>query len=128
MLIRSQDKTTLVTFENIVINIHNLNINNINGKEIICWSQMNPGEDEYIPLGYYSTEEKAMKVLDMIQEAYSENETLKTISTGALTTILTKNYETPEDVDFNTEMLKNHTKIMEKSEVFQMPADSEVEV
>ena len=65
MLIRSQDKTTLVKFENIVINI-----NNINGKEIICWSQMNPGEDEYIPLGYYSTKEKAMKVLDMIQEAY----------------------------------------------------------
>lgn len=42
MLIRSQDKTTLVKFENIVININNININNINGKEIICWSQMNP--------------------------------------------------------------------------------------
>ena len=70
MLIRSQDKTTLVKFENIVININNLNINNINGKEIICWSQMNPGEDEYIPLGYYSAKAKAMKVLDMIQDAY----------------------------------------------------------
>ena len=41
MLIRSQNKISLVKFENIVINI-----NNINGKEIICWSQMNPGEDE----------------------------------------------------------------------------------
>lgn len=65
MLIRSQDKTALVKFENIVINI-----NNINDKEIICWSQMNSGEDEYISLGHYSTKEKAMKVLDMIQEAY----------------------------------------------------------
>lgn len=65
MLIRSQNKISLVKFENIVINI-----NNINGKEIICWSQMNPGEDEYISLGHYSTKEKAMKVLDMIQEAY----------------------------------------------------------
>ena len=65
MLIRSQDKMSLVKFENIVVNI-----NNINGKEIICWSQMNPGEDEYISLGYYSTKAKAMKVLDMIQEAY----------------------------------------------------------
>lgn len=64
MLIRSQNKTALVKFENIVINI-----NNINGKEIICWSQMNPGEDEYISLGHYSAREKAMKVLDMIQEA-----------------------------------------------------------
>ena len=65
MLIRSQNKIYLVKFENIVINI-----NNINGKEIICWSQMNPGEDEYISLGHYSTKEKSMKVLDMIQEAY----------------------------------------------------------
>ena len=40
MLIRSQDKMSLVKFENIVVNI-----NNINGKEIICWSQMNSGED-----------------------------------------------------------------------------------
>ena len=38
MLIRSQDRMSLVKFENIVVNI-----NNINGKEIICWSQMNPG-------------------------------------------------------------------------------------
>lgn len=65
MLIRSQNKMFLVKFENIVINI-----NNINGKEIICWSQMNPGEDEYISLGHYSTKAKAMKVLDMIQNAY----------------------------------------------------------
>ena len=65
MLIRSQNKITLVKFENIVVNI-----NNINGKEIICWSQMNPGEDEYILLGEYSTKAKAMKVLDMIQGAY----------------------------------------------------------
>lgn len=64
MLIRSQNKISLVKFENIVINI-----NNINGKEIICWSQMNPGEDEYISLGHYSAKAKAMKVLDMIQEA-----------------------------------------------------------
>lgn len=31
---------------------------------------MNPEEDEYISLGHYSTKAKAMKVLDMIQEAY----------------------------------------------------------
>ena len=77
MLIRSQNKISLVRVENIVINI-----NNINDKEIICWSQMNPREDEYIPLGHYSTREKAIKVLDMIQEAYERYEYEKVFKTG----------------------------------------------
>ena len=94
MLIRSQNKMSLVKFENIVINI-----NNINGKEIICWSQMNPGEDEYISLGYYSTKAKAMKVLDMIQEAYCEFMAVR-----------------------NDDMWNG------KESIFQMPEDSEVEV
>ena len=94
MLIRSQDKMSLVKFENIVVNI-----NNINGKEIICWSQMNPGEDEYISLGHYSTKAKAMKVLDMIQEAYC-----KFMS------------------------VKNDDAWGGKESVFYMPADSEVVV
>lgn len=128
MLIRSQDKTTLVTFENIVINIHNLNINNINGKEIICWSQMNPGEDEYIPLGYYSTEEKAMKVLDMIQEAYMDFEASKITSTGLATAAYTGSYDTPESVACGIKALKGYAEAIRESVVFQMPADSEVEV
>lgn len=94
MLIRSQNKISLVKFENIVINI-----NNISGKEIICWSQMNPGEDEYISLGHYSTKAKAMKVLDMIQEAYC-----KFMS------------------------VKNDDAWSGKESVFYMPADSEVEI
>lgn len=94
MLIRSQNKMSLVKFENIVVNI-----NNINGKEIICWSQMNPGEDEYISLGRYSTKAKAMKVLDMIQEAYC-----KFMS------------------------VKNDDAWSGKESVFYMPEDSEVEI
>lgn len=94
MLIRSQNKITLIKFENIVINI-----NNINGKEIICWSQMNPGEDEYISLGHYSTKAKAMKVLDMIQKAYC-----KFMS------------------------VKNDDAWSGKESVFYMPEDSEVEI
>lgn len=66
MLIRSQDKTALVKFENIVINLKLPDSLNV-----ICWSlqdaQRNGG---YLILGKYSTKEKAMKVLDMIQEAY----------------------------------------------------------
>lgn len=101
MLIRSQDKMSLVKFENIVVNI-----NNINGKEIICWSQMNPGEDEYISLGHYSTKAKAMKVLDMIQEAYSEYQIMLNFSVSYL-------HEFKEKTDGFA--------------IFQMPEDSEVE-
>lgn len=89
MLIRSQDKMSLVKFENIVVNI-----NNINGKEIICWSQMNPGDDEYISLGYYSTKAKALKVLDMIQEAYERYEYEKAFKTGLT---LFETFQMPED-------------------------------
>lgn len=66
MLIRSQDKTALVKFENIVINLKLPDSLNI-----ICWSlqdaQRNGG---YFVLAEYSTKAKAMKVLDMIQGAY----------------------------------------------------------
>ncbi len=101
MLIRSQNKMSLVKFENIVVNI-----NNINGKEIICWSQMNPGEDEYISLGHYSAKAKAMKVLDMIQEAYSEYQIMLNFSVSYL-------HEFKEKTDGFA--------------IFQMPEDSEVE-
>lgn len=122
MLIRSQDKMSLVKFENIVINI-----NNIDGKEIICWSQMNPGEDEYISLGHYSTKEKAMKVLDMIQEAYMDFEAAKITSTGMSAAAFTGSYDTPESVAAGIKVLKDYAEVIRESVVFQMPEDSEVE-
>ena len=118
MLIRSQDKMSLVKFENIVVNI-----NNINGKEIICWSQMNPGEDEYISLSHYSTKTKAMKVLDMIQEAYGDaklNEIL-------LPDVCKSANESQMGKD-NTLIAKTIRKDFMKKMIFQMPADSEVVV
>lgn len=121
MLIRSQNKMSLVKFENIVINI-----NNINGKEIICWSQMNPGEDEYILLGHYSNKAKAMKVLDMIQEAYMKFEASKIISTGLAGATYTGSYDTPESVAAGIKVLKDYTELIRESVVFQMPEDSEV--
>lgn len=113
MLIRSQDKMSLVKFENIVINI-----NNINGKEIICWSQMNPGEDEYISLGHYSTKEKAMKVLDMIEEAYAEYEMFLQTFMGIASVRVTTTEK---------EILDKKKKDIKKKAIFQMPQDSEVE-
>lgn len=117
MLIRSQNKMSLVKFENIVINI-----NNINGKEIICWSQMNPGEDEYISLGHYSTKAKAMKVLDMIQEAYGDSEYTKYVipEVCRILSMKPKTEENKAHAGELGEMLKNGM-------TFQMPEDSEVE-
>lgn len=122
MLIRSQNKMSLVKFENIVINI-----NNINGKEIICWSQMNPGEDEYISLGNYSTKAKAMKVLDMIQEAYMDYKSGEIIGSGLAGSAYTGNYDTKESVAHGIAVLKGYGNEIRKSILFQMPEDSEVE-
>lgn len=116
MLIRSQNKMFLVKFENIVINI-----NNINDKEIICWSQMNPREDEYIPLGHYSTRAKAMKVLDMIQEAYAEYKITCTFLTG-----FTGNRLIAESNNIRVNGFEEIVKSFKKNMVFHMPENSEV--
>ena len=68
MLIRSQDKTALVKFENIVINLKLPDSLNI-----ICWSLQDAQRSGgYFILGTYSAKAKVMKVLDMIQEAYCD--------------------------------------------------------
>lgn len=66
MLIRSQDKTALVRFENIVVNLKLPD-----SLKVICWSWQDAQRSgEYFVLGKYSTKAKAIKILDMIQEAY----------------------------------------------------------
>nr|DAY91182.1 MAG TPA: hypothetical protein [Caudoviricetes sp.] len=118
MLIRSQNKMSLVKFENIVINI-----NNINGKEIICWSQMNPGEDEYISLGHYSAKAKAMKVLDMIQEAYADAALIPMAVPN-----IGKMFAEASASKENELLAEAIGKALTNKMVFQMPEDSEVEV
>lgn len=118
MLIRSQNKMSLVKFENIVINI-----NNINGKEIICWSQMNPGEDEYISLGHYSTKAKAIKVLDMIQEAYAD----AALIPMAVPNIVKILVEAPAAKE-NELLAEAIGEALMKKMVFQMPEDGSVEI
>lgn len=89
MLIRSQDKAALVNLDNQVLNIEYER----DGEYTIYASCKH-----YSTLGTYSSEEKAIKVLDMIQAAYEKYEYEKVFKTG--TTLL---------------------------ETFQMPDDSEVE-
>lgn len=110
MLIRSQDKRMIVNFDN------------------ICTVSTFPekdSEDIYVEdgtgslmVGRYSTKEKAMKVLDMIQEAYADEKLVD------YTTYLQR--KEIEKMDDST-ILALRNELMKKA-VFQMPEDSEVEV
>lgn len=115
MLIRSQDKRMIVKFDN------------------ICTVSAFPekdSEDIYIEdgtgslmVGRYSTKEKAMKVLDMIQDAYADaklNEIL-------LPDVCKSANESQREKD-NTLIAKTIRKDFMKKMIFQMPEDSEVEV
>lgn len=119
MLIRSQDKTALVKFENIVISTEFPD-----SLKVICWSlqdtQRNGG---YSILGEYSTKAKAMKVLDMIQEAYEEYKITCTFLTG-----FTGHRAIVESNDIRVNGYEELIKSFKKNMVFQMPEDSEVEV
>ena len=115
MLIRSQDKRMIVNFDN------------------ICTVSAFPekdSEDIYVEdgagslmVGRYSTKEKAMKVLDMIQEAYEEYKITCTFLTG-----FTGHRAIVESNDIQVNGFKELVKSFKKNMVFQMPEDSEVEV
>lgn len=115
MLIRSQDKRMIVNFDN------------------ICTVSAFPekdSEDIYVEdgtgslmVGRYSAKEKAMKVLDMIQDAYADaklNEIL-------LPDVCKSANESQRGKD-NTLIAKTIRKDFMKKMIFQMPEDSEVEV
>lgn len=118
MLIRSQDKTALVKFENIVINLKLPE-----SLRVICWSLQDAQRSGgYFVLGEYSTKAKALKVLDMIQDRYADYQTAHTVSNGLATMSLF--------VDCSDKVNELYIKVQNalgKSTVFQMPEDSEVE-
>ena len=98
MLIRSQDKELIVnvdTINHIFVGEAYRPNGNLHD---VCADEMR--------LGYYSTREKAMNVLDMIQEAYSEYQIMLNFSVSYL-------HEFKEKTDGFA--------------IFQMPEDSEVE-
>ena len=109
MLIRSQDKRMIVNFDN------------------ICTVSASPekhSEDIYVEdgtgslmVGRYSTKAKAMKVLDMMQEAYADEKLVD------YTKYLQR--KEIEKMDDST-ILALRNELMKKA-VFQMPEDSEVE-
>ncbi len=113
MLIRSQDKRLIVNFDNICT------VSAFPEKE---------SEDIYVEdgtgslmVGRYSTKEKAMKVLDMIQGKYAGYQTARTVSNGLATMSLFVDCS-----DKVNELYIKAQNALEKAVVFQMPADSEV--
>lgn len=111
MLIRSQDKSRLISLNNT--------------RELRFWecAQGFNITDCVCPIGHYSTREKAMKVLDMIQEAYEEYKITCTFLTG-----FTGHRAIVESNDIQVNGFKELVKSFKKNMVFQMPEDSEVEV
>ena len=115
MLIRSQDKRMIVNFDN------------------ICTISAFPekdSEDIYVEdgigslmVGRYSTKEKAMKVLDMIQEAYADAK-LNEILLPDVCKTANKSQQEKE----NTSIAKDIRNAFMKKMVFQMPEDESVEV
>lgn len=115
MLIRSQDKSNLLNFSNsTVVYIAK------NDKDFVILSLEN--ENRY-RLGKYSSEAKAMKVLDMIQEAYGDSEYTKYVI-PEVCRILSMKPKTEENKAHAGEL----GEMLKKGMTFQMPEDSEVKV
>ena len=117
MLIRSQNKEVLVAFESLL----DIEVSGgvISARRDIGWCCL---------LGEYYTKEKAMKVLDMIQEAYMEYKSGEIVGNGLAGSAYTGSYDTKESVARGIAVLKGYGNEIRKSILFQMPADSEVEV
>lgn len=111
MLIRSQDKSRLISLNNT--------------RELRFWecAQGFNITDCVCPIGHYSTKAKAMKVLDMIQGAYGDSEYTKYVipEVCKILSIKPKTEENKAHAGELGEMLK-------KGMTFQMPEDSEVVV
>lgn len=120
MLIRSQNKAILLNFSSLTAAYI---VKNDGGFVILSLEN----ENRY-KLGKYSSEAKAMKVLDMIQEAYAKFEASKIVSTGLAGATYTGSYDTPENVAAGIKVLKDYTELIRESVAFHMPEDSEVVV
>ena len=109
MLIRSQDKTVIVNIDN----AFNIEIRDINGATAIYIGS----SSSCCNMAEYSTRAKALKVLDMIQEAYADEKLV-----DYTTHLQRKEIEKMDD----STILALRNELMKKA-VLQMLEDSEVE-
>ena len=116
MLVRSQNKEVLVTLE-LLLDIE-VSGGVISARRDMGWCCL---------LGEYSTKAKAMKVLDMIQEAYMEYKSGEIVGNGLAGSAYTGSYDTKESVAHGIAVLKGYGNEIRKSILFQMPEDGSVE-
>ena len=120
MLIRSQDKTILVNVDN----VSNIAIRDINGATVIHIGS----SSSCCIIAEYSTKAKAMKVLDMIQEAYAGCKAGQCTITGLTSMAYARDYTSKEEIDQNIKKIKECIGVLTESYIFQMSNDSEVKV
>lgn len=115
MLIRSQDKEILINFNNSPA----IKIMGTKGDVTIICSDTY----ETFVIGNYSTREKVMKVLDMIQEAYADAELIPMTAPN-----IGKMFAEAPASKENELLAEAIGKVLMNKMVFQMPEDSEVVV
>lgn len=112
MLIRSQNKEVLVLLETLLSIEASGRV--ISARRDMGWCCL---------LGEYSTKAKAMKILDMIQEAYADAKLNEILLPDVC-----KSASESQRGKYNTLIAKTIRKDFIKKMIFQMPEDSEVEV
>lgn len=123
MLIRSQDKESLIAIDGNFVEI--LKYGDLSECSITVSTR---DHSSLHVMARYSSVEKALKVLDMIQEAYMEYKSGEIVGNGLAGSAYTGSYDTKESVAHGIAVLKGYGNEIRKSILFQMPADSEVEI
>lgn len=123
MLIRSQNKESLIAIDGNFVEI--LKYGDLSECSITVSTR---DHSSLHVMARYSSVEKAMKVLDMIQEAYMEYKSGEIVGNGLAGSAYTGSYNTKESVAHGIAVLKGYGNEIRKSILFQMPEDSEVEV
>lgn len=114
MLIRSQNKEVLANADNLAY----MELREDAEKTLVTCYVTGCG----CVLGEYSSREKGMKVLDMIQKAYASCTAINAVSTG-----LASSDRINTAIDGSEEKIIEIADALEKTNIFQMPQDSEVE-
>lgn len=119
MIIRSQDKKSIVNFDN--IRTITLDVQKPNDRTMILEKYetiiVGYGAAGAVDLGIYDSEEKAIKVLDMIQDAYARCVSVRTLTSGIVHELVMR---------LDQEQGENFRKDHRANFVFQMPRNSEV--
>lgn len=109
MRIVSQDGKFDLPYKNLVVSISNRD-----AKKITAWSME---AEHFVEMGEYSTAEKAEKAMEMLHDAYSQNQFLSRVVAGYLVT----ETERHENIECFFDQVRD-------SFVWRFPSDDEVEV